>query len=217
MTQDTTLIANFAIDKFTVYFETVGNGNIEGAGIYDYGTNVTITAVPDAHNHFVSWSDGDINAVRQILLVSDTTMTAEFAIDKHTVTLASNGNGSVEGGGDFDYDSEITIKAIPDYGYTFDGWNDGNTETERVITVKENLSYTAFFKETVSIEDAIKEEPHVFAQGRTIYIIAPNANSIIVYDKIGKIRGTNVASVTVPYAGVYFVKIDSKTYKLTVY
>ncbi|OQA48089.1 MAG: hypothetical protein BWY47_01214 [Bacteroidetes bacterium ADurb.Bin302] len=144
-------------------------------------------------------------------------MTAEFDINKHTVTLASNGNGSVEGDGDFDYDSEITIKAIPDYGYTFDEWNDGNTEAERVIIVKENVTYTASFKKTVSIEDATKEEPHVFAKGRTIYIIAPNANSIIVYDKIGKIRGTNVASVTVPYAGVYFVKIDSKTYKLTVY
>ncbi|NCC99641.1 MAG: hypothetical protein EOL95_08085, partial [Bacteroidia bacterium] len=217
LTQDTTLTANFAIDQFTVSSVIVGNGNIEGAGVYDYGTNVTITAVPDAHNHFVSWLDGDINPVRQIALISDTTMTAEFAIDKYTVTLVSNGNGSVEGAGDFDYNSEITIKAIPNDGYTFDGWSDGNMQTERVITVNGNVTYTASFKETVSVEDATLEKPNVYAKGRTIYIIAPNANSIIVYDKIGKIRGTNVESITVPYAGVYFVKIDGKTYKLTVY
>lgn len=38
-----------------------------------------------------------------------------------------------------------TIVATPNYGYHFDHWNDGSTDYQRVLTLTENSSFTAYF------------------------------------------------------------------------
>ena len=100
-------------------------GTVSGTGMYDYNTYATITATPAAHCAFVEWNDGDTNAVRNILVTGNATYTATFrAIPQHTVTLTvvPDNAGTVSGEGTYYEGDNVTIIAIPNEGYEFNGW-----------------------------------------------------------------------------------------------
>jgi hypothetical protein len=65
--------------------------------------------------------------------------------NKYVLTVNAGANGSVSGSGTYEYDSERTLTAIPDEGYRFLIWNDGNTDSVRIITVSAAATYTATF------------------------------------------------------------------------
>lgn len=73
-----------------------------------------------------------------------------------TVTSATNG-GETVGTGRYDYGSEVTIAAIPDFGYKFYRWSDNNKENPRIITVNGNTEYSAEFR-AITIE--LKAQPN---------------------------------------------------------
>ena len=73
-----------------------------------------------------------------------------------TVVSANSTMGTVSGGGTYQAGATATIKAIPNSGYEFVSWNDGNTNATRTITVNSNATYTASFKAQAAIEDAAK-------------------------------------------------------------
>mgnify|MGYP002623853956 CR=1 FL=1 len=62
--------------------------------------------------------------------------------------------GTVTGNGEYKQGSTAEIKAIPNNGYEFAQWSDGNTDNPRTITVTEDATYVASFKE---INDALKD------------------------------------------------------------
>ncbi|MBR5188689.1 MAG: InlB B-repeat-containing protein, partial [Paludibacteraceae bacterium] len=78
VTDNVTLTAEFAINVYTVTL-TAENGTVTGAGEYQHGQTANIAATPNEGYHFVKWSDGDTSAIRTIIVVSDLTLTAEFA------------------------------------------------------------------------------------------------------------------------------------------
>ena len=65
-----------------------------------------------------------------------------------TVTLISDptNGGVVTGGGTFTVGSQVEVLATANDGWTFTGWNDGNTQNPRTITVPSNaVAYVASF------------------------------------------------------------------------
>ncbi len=70
-----------------LYFLTV---NADEGGVIKSGVNgkhleneqVTIEAIPDYGYHFKQWSDGNTDNPRTIVITQDTTLTAEFAVDR---------------------------------------------------------------------------------------------------------------------------------------
>ena len=72
---------------------------------------------------------------------------APFDVLTAVAVVASPSNGgSVTGGGAFGSGSQQTIAAAPNPGWGFTGWQDGNTQNPRVITVPStNVTYTANF------------------------------------------------------------------------
>ena len=319
LTKDTTITANFAIHQYTITTQAT-NGIVTGGGTYNYGTQITLTATANEHYHFVRWSDGDINATRQITVTENKTYTAIFEKDKFLIifrnddgtelkseeveygvmpiapanpTKAStaqydysfNGwapevvvvtqaatytatytstvreylvtflnedgslisgknykygetpiepadpskqataeytytfagwtptvvvvtgnatyratfnakknsytiavyavNGFVDGAGEYDYGTVVTLTAIPDENYEFEQWLDGVTDNPRTITITENAEYTALFKEISheGIDDVICSEPaHKVLINNHIYILRGNH----IFDTQGK-------------------------------
>ena len=55
-----------------------GGGIVTGAGRYVVGSSIPVSATPNAGYRFVRWSDGDTNANRNVEIVNDITLTAEF-------------------------------------------------------------------------------------------------------------------------------------------
>ena len=67
----------------------------------------------------------------------------------YTITVKSNNPewGTVSGGGSYKDGEIATISAIPQSGYYFIAWNDGNVENPRKITVSGNAEFTATFSD----------------------------------------------------------------------
>ncbi|MBR5983290.1 MAG: leucine-rich repeat domain-containing protein, partial [Bacteroidales bacterium] len=123
-------------------------GSVTGEGTFSCETEANIAATANEHYHFVQWNDGNTDNPRNIVVTSDTTYTATFAIDRHTIAAVSNNTtkGAVSGGGTFDYGDEIEISAIANEGYRFLSWNDNNTDNPRTITVSGDTLYIATFE-----------------------------------------------------------------------
>lgn len=68
--------------------------------------------------------------------------------EKYTITVNVNdpAMGTVTGGGEFKGNTQISIEAKANEGYTFVSWSDGNTDNPRKVVVTANASYTAMFK-----------------------------------------------------------------------
>lgn len=86
---------------------------------------------------------------------------------KLTVTVKTNNSewGTVTGGGDFDYNAETTITAIPNNGYKFVKWNDENTNNPRTIKVTKDATYTATFEKLP--KDVTFSDPSTLTIGET--------------------------------------------------
>ena len=53
--------------------------------------------------------------------------------------------GSVTGAGIYDAGTEVSVKAIPNEGYKFVGWDDGETFASRTVTMDNDMTLTATF------------------------------------------------------------------------
>ena len=148
VTGNATYTAEYTTNKYTL---TVVNGS--GSGTYDYGTNVTIQANVIAGKTFSRWSDGNTNATRTVTVTGNATYTAEYTSERYTLTVNSNNAsyGTTFGSGTYDYGTNVTIQAIPkaasgNISYSFVKWNDGDTNSSRIVTVTTNVTYTATFR-----------------------------------------------------------------------
>jgi uncharacterized repeat protein (TIGR02543 family) len=139
---------------------TVGQGSVTldpAGGSYPYGTEVTLTAVPDAGWQFDGWS-GDLSGTTNpatITMDDDKTVTATFSevtVPQYTLTVNTVGNGSVTldpPGGTYNEGTVVTLTAAADSGWQFDNWSGDLTGSTNpaTITMDANKTVTANFSE----------------------------------------------------------------------
>ncbi len=161
ITEDRSIAAIFKKKMYTVEYTAEAGGSIVGVNRQQikHGENgAKITAVPNAGYEFVGWSDGKTEAERtEINVIKGCTLTAKFRKKVLTVEYISETGGIIEGNcvQKISYgDIGTLVGAIPQNGYLFVGWSDGNTRTWRSeINVTENLTITAkFVKKEYTIE-----------------------------------------------------------------
>ena len=142
-----TYVATFAINTYTLTLslndETMGA--VSGAGTYNHGAEAQIEAVANYGYHFVGWSDGEKEAKRTIIITSDTELTAQFDANEYTLTLLTDGDGTVLGGGTYKYLSKVKISAVGTERSHFTEWSDGVKEAEREIIIEGDSTLTASF------------------------------------------------------------------------
>ena len=177
----------WAIDpnKVVLTVLTVGNGVVtlepEG-GIYDPGTEVTLTAVPDADWLLDSWEGitvfpPDQNPVT-VTVDEDMTVTAKFvsAFPQVTLTVDTLGLGYVEVtpepsvDGTYNEGTEVTVTAFPRENWEFVEWLgdiDGSTNPV-TFKVDSNMSVTASFQSIFT-----QFELEVFVEGKGTVFQSP--------------------------------------------
>ena len=92
---DTILIALFDTNYYTLSLSCnyTERGAVEGSGVYAHGTEATIIATANEGYYFSEWSDGVDDNPRNILVTSDTALTAIFTSD---VGIRFDGNEDVK-------------------------------------------------------------------------------------------------------------------------
>ena len=117
--ENMTVTAQWEINRYTVTFDT--NGGSEIAPItQDYGTAIAAPADPTREGYtFIGWD----KAVPATMPAENMTVTAQWEINRYTVTFDTNG-GSEIAPITQDYGTAIAAPADPTReGYTFIGWD----------------------------------------------------------------------------------------------
>lgn len=222
--------------EVTIIIDPVGSGTATGAGLYDLGSQVTLTATPTGDLVFQGWYlDGNlVNSQSEYTFnmpMQDLEFTAKFGEEvepeTYTLTLSVNpsGTGTVSGGGDYEESEEVFVSATPNSGYKFVNWTiNGNIES----TLREffysmpdaDITMTANFEllnnVAISQDDKFKIYPNP-SGGEFFVSSEKEIIEIIVYDIIGKIVYNQVIndfdfSINLHgiEEGVYLVKIVSE-------
>lgn len=144
--------ANYNINSYNITAVPYDSsfGSVGGGGIYNYNTDVILTATPYAGHSFSKWSDGNTSNPRKVTVLDNTTYTAEFVKNKYTITVKANDDsmGSTKGSGTYEYGTTADFEAWENPLYKFVSWDDGEKSRFRTITVTGNETYTAIFDVT---------------------------------------------------------------------
>ena len=106
-------------------------------------SEAVVEAVANEGYCFARWSDGNTENPRTVTVTSDTIL---FAPVCHVYAEADNRYmGSVTGGGEYACGATITIEAVPNEGYSFAQWSDGNTDNPRTVTITSDTVFTSLF------------------------------------------------------------------------
>jgi hypothetical protein len=154
-------------------------GSISGetTQFVNHGADGTaVTAVPDIGYHFVDWSDTSTDNPRtDANVTTDVAVTANFSINRYSLTYTAGANGFVSGDSPQTVDhgaAGTAVTAIPNAGYHFDQWSDSSTDNPRTDTnVTTNVSVTANFAATDG-PPAFNAGEIAAAGGRALQLVA---------------------------------------------
>jgi hypothetical protein len=149
-----TATATFTQDQYTLTVTASGSGSVgksPNQANYTWGTNVTLTATPGLGWAFAGWS-GDVSGTTNPItmnMTSDKAVSATFAQNAYTLTVATAGSGSVtlNNTGPYNYGDIVQLTATATIGWSFDHWSGdliGSTNPA-TLTMTGNFSATATF------------------------------------------------------------------------
>lgn len=155
ITQDTTFTAYCAINEYAI--SVIANyeerGTTEGSGTYRHGDSITMSATANYGYHFICWQDSeevDISkdAIYSTIVTKQIDYVAIFGKNVYQITTESTDNtkGHVDAVTHAEYLDEVILTAVPEVGYYFTQWNDGNTDNPRTIILTQDTAFAASFE-----------------------------------------------------------------------
>ena len=164
MVKDRVITAVFEKVNYSLNIQVIGEGTVneeiiqaKSSTVYESGTKVQLTAVPDEEWEFVRWS-GDIEVKEnptQINMTKPLNITAVFQKVKYSLTVHIDGEGTVteqiiraKTSSEYASGTTVQLTALPDDEWEFAGWTDSYNGTENPIqlTLKKDLILTAKFE-----------------------------------------------------------------------
>lgn len=159
VTANVTYYAVWTINSYTWTFDANG-GTGDTTKTLNY--NATLSTLPTAsrastaaNNYtFAGWFDTDASTGGTQLTTStkctgNKTWYARWTIStrQYKLIVTAGTGGTVSGGGTYNYNASVTLKATANSDYHFVKWSDGNTSATRTVTVTKDATYTATFEQ----------------------------------------------------------------------
>ena len=193
----------------------------------------TLTATPNEGYEFTAWSDGNTENPRTVTVMSDTAFTAIFAEAEITPTITVTVNDATMGSASYTLDGNTAVlTATANEGYEFTGWNDGNTENPRTVTVTSDTVFTAIFtasgssslQEVNAREFALYPNPaksfvtlefETLKENTLLQILDINGKRVRTFDLKAGVETLRIEIGNLP-EGVYTIMLGNTTKKLIV-
>lgn len=219
---DTYIYASFQPIQYTL--EVVvkdgqeGWGTVTGGGTYFYGDKPTYSATPADGYRFVKWEEtNSTNASEQVTMDGNKKFTAVFEpVPTYdlTVVVASGCEDMGTTKGTETNIPEGTVKqfeAIPNDGYEFIGWTDGNTDPVRTVTMDQDYTFTAMFK--AKEKDPDPTDPIFYEdKGHVEVNLSVNEEKSVddyIWSKLSiHVRDTTDVEIFIPVGAEYYCEAD---------
>ena len=213
VTANISVTATFAIDTFTLAYTAGANGTISGTSpqIVDYGADGTeVTATPNTGYHFVKWSDDSTaNPRTDTNVTGDITVSASFAANSGTITVAAGTGGSITSATSFDQAYGVagtTITASPSAGYHFDTWTATTNPSYVTIATATDVSTTVTATSSMPATGGAATIRATFAANSITVTIASAGNGTVTpTSPVTQVYGAGGTAITAtPSAGYHF-------------
>lgn len=194
------IAGSFSPDSYSLTVSPPSHGTVTKSpdqATYTYNASVAVTATAATGWHFVSWF-GDLTGAANptnVIMTSNKTIGANFAINTYSLTTSTSGSGSVVKSPDqatYDHGSSVQLTATPGVGYMFTGWTGDATGMDNPLTVTMTAS---------------KSISATFVQAFTLGVAAsPSASGTVTRnpDQVVYASGTGVQLTAVPATGYVF-------------
>ncbi len=158
----TALVANFSLNSYdiTATANPIAGGTVNGAGTFNHGENVTLSATANEGYTFVNWTENGEEVSTDLTylftVTGERSLTANFSLNSYEITAEVNPTegGTVTGTGTYNHFDECTLTATANEGYTFVNWTENgeevSTDLTYLFTVTGDRSLVANFVETIT-------------------------------------------------------------------
>ncbi len=232
LTKDTALVAYFRECLFSVVSEDTAKGTVQ---IVTHPTQANPQAIfmatPKTGYTFSRWSDGNIQNPRSITLTQDTALVAYFRVFNFRVISEDTAKGIVQVLTQPSQNSpQATFIALPNTGYTFSRWSDGNTQNPRSLTITQDTTLVAYFTSnspqwynfSVVSEDTAKGSVQIINQPsqsnpQATFIALPNTGYTFLRWSDGNAQNPRTLTVTQDTALVAYFTTNSPQYTFIVF
>ena len=144
---DRNLEAQFVTQSLTITtaVDPEIGGTVTGAGTYEYGDPVVLTATPIGTAEFIEWRENGLQVSDQptysFNAYTDRHLVAHFNVTANIIaTVDPEGSGVITGSGTYTYGHTATLSVSPNTGYSFVNW----TESDTVYSTNTTISLTAY-------------------------------------------------------------------------
>jgi hypothetical protein len=197
----------------TVQADPTAGGTVTGGGSYASGTVANVSATAAANYHFVNWT-GDVadanSASTTVTVDADKTVTANFALDQHLLTVQASptGGGTVTGGGTYDHGTVVAVSATAAAHYHFVNWTgdvaDANSasttvtvDAAKTVTANFALDQFALTVDASPVGGGTVTGAGTYDYGSTVAVTATAASGYVFANWTGDVADANSASTTV--------------------
>ncbi len=151
--QNRQFVVHYSINHYEVTVEAApaAGGQVSGGGVFDFGTEITVSALVEEGYNFGGWREnGQLvsNDLSYTFVVEDDRdLVARFNIKTYQVGLqiTPQGSGVVSGGGTFDHGATANVAAAIYSGYRFVGWE----EDGEVVSTNNPYSFSVTSNRTL--------------------------------------------------------------------
>ena len=216
-------------------FELSVSANDEAYGRVEVETQscevAIITATPNEGYEFTAWNDGNTENPRTVSLTSDTAFMAIFTEAVSTPTITLTVNDATMGSASYTLDGNTAVlTATANEGYEFTGWNDGNTENPRTVTITSDTTFMAIFTLASSLQEVnarefalypnpaksfVNLEFEALEENTLLQILDLNGRKVRTFDLKAGQEALRIDLGDLP-KGVYTVMLGNTTKKLIV-
>lgn len=206
-------------------------GTVTGAGTYDEGETVTLTATANENYIFVNWTENgtevSTDATYSFEATADRNLVANFefeVVTSYTITATAEptDGGTIEGAGTYNEGETVTLTATANEDYEFVNWTENGEEVSTDATYSfeatadrdlvANFTYLSV-NETSVINVNIYPNP----ASDYISIEGEDIQDVTIYDISGRTLMTvefrnNVQNINISdlNSGVYFLNIRTQ-------
>ena len=142
---------------YTINTSATVGGTVSGAGKYEQGSSVTLTATPENGYLFVGWTENNeqisTDESFNFIVDRDRTLAANFVPitqPTYTINVSATAGGTASGEGEYEQGSSVTLTATPESEYLFIGWTENGEQVSSdesfTFVVEQDRTFVANFE-----------------------------------------------------------------------